>query len=138
MRTLLTLEVTAGSVATNVPCPTGQRVRILAINISVSGVSQGDQVTILLSRSSQVVAIIASDPMVATITQVCAGLGMNVNSVALLDSTTVGGVASYNTVPNTSTTALPDIWWTTQVTVTLATLLTSVGAWTVTYETDEA
>lgn len=127
--------ITAQTGNLTVPCPEGQRVRIISAVVEMSALgADGDQLNIAFLRDQQNFVNVASNPLTGAMTRVSAHIGAN-GTVAMVSAIgAAGGPVVYNNNPVASMMALPDTWWPFEVIMTANFQLGTVTTFTVAYE----
>ncbi len=137
MRTLHSLQVDVTTGVVVVPCPVGTRCRIMAIDCDVTPGADGDQLIVQFAQSSNQVAMVASNPVLASVDEICGAIGAGLTASLVEASMDVAtGVITFNPVPLKDTFALPDIWFDWEVTVTISTVAGNINGARVLYESD--
>lgn len=108
MRELLTVNGTA--TGAEIPCPAGKRVRLLALNLLVSAVTDFDTVAVTVARSGQVLFKLTTGALSNSASSVCFGLGHNTVDAPSSGFNVVTGASALSTGQDTAQASVPDVW----------------------------
>lgn len=136
MRAVLSQAWGATSVA-QIECPAGKRIRLLAALGVIAPAADGDIAIIAFTRSTTIVALVATNPMNVAATRLAATLGGKKQVELLEKIDPVTGLVTYKADNTEATVELPNIWWTYTVIISASMTSGSVGAGTLLYELDD-
>lgn len=127
------LILTGGAGAIIVPCPPTKRVRLVSVLAALSAPNEGDQILLGISRSTNLVAQIATEQVTASAVFASFTLGGHTTAPREDIVNVATGVVTYNQSFTDADATLPQIWWPFEITVTV----TQTATITVLYEMED-
>lgn len=118
MNELLTIAMNASGIAT-LACPEGKQLRVVGITANLASMALGDELVIEYRWNGQLVVTVKTGGMTDTITQFSGFLNQAVTPPLPKNQNPVSGDITYAPEPTQTGAPLPDVWFDTELTLTM-------------------